>query len=185
MAYTTIDDPTIYFNTIIYTGEGTNVSAAGTYAFGVSGVTPSSSTFTVSASSGDDHTNVSGDNYIAYCFAEKKGFSKFGQYEGNNNADGTFVYTGFKPAFVLIKDIDATNNWGIVDNKRGPVNEISAMLNPNVSGTEGANNEVDFTAQGFKWRSSDGNSNASDTYIYAAFAESPFVNSNGVPNNAR
>ena len=165
--------------------EGTNVSAAGTYAFGVSGVTPSSSTFTVSASSGDDHTNVSGDNYIAYCFAEKKGFSKFGQYEGNNNADGTFVYTGFKPAFVLIKDIDATNNWGIVDNKRGPVNEISAMLNPNVSGTEGANNEVDFTAQGFKWRSSDGNSNASDTYIYAAFAESPFVNSNGVPNNAR
>jgi len=144
---------------------------------------PSSSVFTVA---NDSQTNATGSNFIAYCFADKQGFSKFGTYEGNNSANGTFVYTGFKPAFVLIKDVDATNNWGIVDNKRAnSFNEISAMLNPNVASYEGANNEVDFLSNGFKWRSTDGNSNAAETYVYAAFAEAPFVNSNGVPCNAR
>jgi hypothetical protein len=144
--------------------------------------TPTSSVFTVGTSNG---VNGNTKDYIAYCFAEKQGFSKFGKYEGNNDADGPFVYTGFKPAFVLLKDIDATNNWGILDNKRASFNEISAMMNPNVDGTEGANNEVDFLSNGFKLRSADGNSNAAETYVYAAFAEQPFVNSNGVPCNAR
>ena len=148
------------------------------------GQTPTSTQFHI-GTDGRIGDNVSTGAFVAYLWSEVQGYSKFGQYEGNNSANGAFVYTGFRPAFVLIKDIDATNNWGIVDNKRGSINEISAMLNPNSNGTEGANNEVDFLSNGFKWRSNDGNSNASDTYIYMAFAESPFVNSNGVPTNAR
>ena len=131
--------------------------------------------------------NGNGDTYIAYCFAEKQGYSKFGRYQGNGNADGTFVYTGFKPAMVICKKSSAAGtNWGIIDNKRAnSFNQISAMLNPNSSGSEGANNNCDFVSNGFKWRTNDGNSNASATYVYLAFAENPFVNSNGVPTNAR
>jgi len=131
--------------------------------------------------------NGNGDTYIAYCFAEKQGYSKFGSYKGNGNADGTFVYTGFKPAMVICKKSSAAGtNWGIIDNKRAnSFNQISAMLNPNSSGSEGANNNCDFVSNGFKWRTNDGNSNASATYIYMAFAESPFVTSTGIPTNAR
>ena len=125
--------------------------------------------------------------YIGYIFSEKQGYSKFGSYTGNGNADGTFVYTGFKPAMVICKKSSASGtNWGIIDNKRAnSFNQISAMLNPNSSGTEGANNNCDFVSNGFKWRTSDGNSNASATYIYMAFAENPFVTSTGVPATAR
>ena len=136
-----------------------------------------------------DHgsANQSGDTYVAYCFAEKQGYSKFGSYTGNGNADGTFVYTGFKPAMVICKKSSASGtNWGIIDNKRAnSFNQISAMLNPNSNGSEGANNNCDFVSNGFKWRTSDGNSNASATYIYMAFAENPFVASNFVPATAR
>ena len=146
---------------------------------------PTSSVFTVNTNT---NTNANGSNMIAYCFAEKKGFSKFGSYTGNGNADGTFVYTGFKPAVVICKKSSASGtNWGIIDNKRAnSFNEISAMLNPNSSGTEGANNNCDFVSNGFKWRSSDGNSNTSgDTFIYMAFASEPFTTSTGIPCTAR
>jgi hypothetical protein len=147
-------------------------------------VAPTSSVFTVG---GDNGTNGNGDGMIAYCFAEKQGYSKFGSYTGNGNADGTFVYTGFKPAMVICKKSSAAGtNWGIIDNKRAnSFNQISAMLNPNSNGTEGANNNCDFVSNGFKWRTSDGNSNASATYIYMAFAENPFVTSTGIPATAR
>ena len=172
----TIADP--YSNRLVLSEAGGQTTSA----LGLDS-DPTSSVLNIGTDTGC--TNGSGETYVAFCFTGKQGYSKFGTYEGNNNSNGTFVYTGFRPAFVMVKDVDSSNNWGIVDNKRGSYNEISAMVNPNTGGSEGANNEIDFLSNGFKWRSSDGNSNASDTYIYAAFAESPFVNSNGVPTNAR
>ena len=146
--------------------------------------------------------NTSGEDYIAYCFAEKKGYSKFGSYTGNGNADGVFVYTGFKPAWVMVKRTDSTTNanWAISDNQRlnnsgnqdgGKGNYVPHMLAANLSNDEsyfggGAGNKQDFLSNGFKFRDTGSYGNASgSTYIYMAFAESPFVNSNGVPTNAR
>jgi len=146
---------------------------------------PTSSVFTVGTGS---VVNRNSSTYVYYLFSEKQGYSKFGSYTGNGNADGTFVYTGFKPAMVICKKSNASGtNWGIIDNKRAKsFNQISAMLNPNSTGSEGANNNCDFVSNGFKWRTNDGNSNASgDSYIYMAFAEQPFVTSTGVPATAR
>ena len=133
------------------------------------------------------NVNASSGTYVAYCFADKKGYSKFGSYAGNNNADGAFVYTGFKPAFVLVKRYGGgTQNWGILDNKRPGYNLTNKMLNPNETGSEGTNNSVDLLSNGFKMRTSDGNSNGySDGYIYAAFAEQPLVGTNNIPATAR
>ena len=147
---------------------------------------PTSSVFTVN----DNQVNSNTITYIAYCFAEKQGYSKFGSYSGNNNADGAFIYTGFKPAFVLVKRYaGGSQSWGIVDNKRSSYNLISAMLNPDSTGSEGGNNGMDLLSNGFKMRSSDGNSNGyTDGYIYMAFAENPFVTSTGngsIPATAR
>jgi hypothetical protein len=135
-------------------------------------------------------TLIGSQNAIAYCFAEKKGFSKFGSYTGNGYADGTFVYTGFKPAWFLIKRTDTTSNWLLFDNKRAySYNLISATLKPDTSGAEdtnGAYNNVDFISNGIKLRQSNGDLNASGgTYIYMAFAENPLVGTNNIPATAR
>ena len=125
---------------------------------------------------------------IAYCFAEKKGYSKFGTYTGNGNADGTFVYTGFKPAWVLFKKSSATAKWYLVDNKRDPFNDSSShLLYPDSNhGDETLYGQADFLSNGVKIRSTDGGFNTSGaTYIYMAFAESPFVTSTGIPTTAR
>ncbi len=125
---------------------------------------------------------------IAYCFAEKKGFSKFGSYTGNGSTDGTFVYTGFKPSFILVKNIQTTvNSWEIHDNKRDPFNVGTKRLYPNVNNSEGSGTYVDMLSNGFKWRSSDGGHNSANTFIYAAFAENPLVanTSGGIPTTAR
>ena len=134
-----------------------------------------------------DTLNTSDDNYIAYCFAEKQGYSKIGTYTGNGNADGTFVYTGFRPAFFLFKKSSSgSNNWGIFDNKRNTFNLVDTGLKPDANEAEYTTNGCDFLSNGVKMRSTGGDNNADgDTYIYMAFAESPFVNSNGVPTNAR
>ena len=137
-----------------------------------------------------DHNvvNDSGDDYIAYAFAEKQGFSKFGSYTGNGNNDGAYVHTGFAPAFVLIKKSNASGtSWVIFDNKRNTFNERSKILQANDSGAEeSSTNRIDFTASGFKLRGTwTVINNSGDTYIYMAFADAPFVNSNGVPCNAR
>ena len=145
--------------------------------------TPSSSIFTLGSS---NETNASA-SMIAYCFADVQGYSKFGSYTGNGNADGTFVYTGFKPAFVIIKST-GVNNWGMYDNKRNSFNLVNNKLLPNTSDAEniGTANELDFTSNGFKCRATNAATNASgDTYIYMAFAENPFVSSTGVPATAR
>jgi len=147
---------------------------------------PTSSVFSVGSSA---NTNNGSDDFIAYCFAEKKGYSKFGSYTGNGNADGTFVYTGFKPAFLIVKKTSATAPWDVFDNKRDVDNPVVNRLHPNNSDTEFAGSgymDTDFLSNGFKLRTTDNELNTSGaTFIYIAFAESPFVNSNGVPTNAR
>ena len=158
--------------------------AGGSYAGFWNSTAPNSSVITLG--SGDTSTNGSSDTYVAYCFAEKQGYSKVGKYVGNGNADGTFVFCGFKPAFILQKRIDSTSNWHIFDNKRETFNPQQRYLLPNASDAEGNAGSWDFLSNGFKIRSSEAwQNNSGGTFIYMAFAESPFVNSNGVPNNAR
>ena len=131
-------------------------------------------------------TNTSGETYIAYCFAEIPGYSKFGSYTGNGNADGTFVYTGFKPAFVMIKNSSSTANWIMLDNKRNPFNVVNKVITPNRSNAEFDTTTFDALSNGFKARQSDVGNNASGaTYIYMAFAEAPLVGTNNVPCTAR
>ena len=149
---------------------------------------PTSSVFSVGADAG---SNGSSKTYVAYCFAEKQGYSKFGSYTGNGNADGTFVYTGFKPAYVMVKKTSGTENWYIFDNKRSDFNLSDDALKANTNSAELADWGVgfDFLSNGFKARATDGAINASGgSYIYMAFAENPFVTStaNGsIPATAR
>ncbi len=145
---------------------------------------PTSSVFTIDTA-GD--INGSSDTYIAYCFAEKKGFSKFGSYIGTGNADGPFIHLGFKPAFVMFKRTDTTNNWHIGDNKRlNPYNPLSTQLYPNLNNAETEQADQDFLSNGFKIRTQNNFQNSSGgTYIYMAFAENPFVTSTGIPTTAR
>ena len=147
-----------------------------------SSTAPTSSVFELG---NKEQVNGSGNNIIAYCFAEKKGYSKFGSYTGNGNADGTFIYTGFKPAWVMVKRTDS-ERWLMTDNKRDTFNTVGHWLAANASDAESDNDRWDFLSNGFKQRATFGNQNASgSSYIYMAFAESPFVNSSGLPNNAR
>jgi len=139
---------------------------------------PSSTVFTIANSAGggfnDDPTN-----YVAYCFAEVEGFSKFGSYTGLNNSDGPFVYLGFKPAFIMFKRTDSAQNWFIFDNTRSPYNTIDEELRPNTGDTEvtGQTN-VDYLSNGFKiYSSGSAGINQAGNYIYMAFAENPFKQS--------
>jgi len=148
---------------------------------------PTSSVFTLG---NHDNHNANDNSVIAYCFAEKQGYSKFGSYVGNGNADGTFFYLGFKPAWVMLKKTtDGTSSWCIFDNKRlgrNPNNPRLYANNNNAS--EGASDEayVDILSNGFKLRGAQPDINLSGkTYIYMAFAEQPFVTSTGVPATAR
>ena len=132
--------------------------------------------------------NASGGTYAAYVFANKKGFSKLGSYTGNGNADGTFVYTGFKPSFVLVKRTSDTQGWVIWDNKRPGYNLTNQSLTANESGAEETGRTFDMLSNGFKIRDTNTATNASgSTYIYMAFAENPLVaNVNGgLPATAR
>ena len=145
---------------------------------------PTSSVFSLG---GTDAINKTSNSHVAYVFAEKKGYSKFGSYTGNGNADGTFVHLGFKPAFVLIKVTSTTNDWEIHDNKRGSSNVINAILQPNLSDAESTSGrEIDFLSNGFKLRNSNSQNNLSGgTFIYMCFASNPFTTSSGVPTTAR
>ena len=133
--------------------------------------------------------NGSSQNYVGYFFQEKQGYSKFGSYVGNGNANGTFIYTGFKPAFVMIKKTTGTDGWWqIEDNKRSPENVAIKSIFANVSDAEysGANYATDYLSNGFKIRNSTAGSNTSgQVYIYMAFAENPFTSSAGTPVTAR
>jgi len=136
-----------------------------------------SSTLVTTPSSSNDSWNTSGQTYISYCFAEKKGYSKFGSYEGNGNANGAFIHTGFKPAWVLLKISSGTTGaWTLFDNKRDPFNEVDNRLFPDSSGAEADGNDCDFLSNGFKHRTTGSGTNGSGySYIFMAFAENPFV----------
>ena len=124
---------------------------------------------------------------IAYCFADIQGYSKFGSYTGNGNADGTFVYTGFKPALIILKESSVLgDNWRIVDNKRLGYNQNNYPMYPSASTAEGTEIVCDMLSNGFKLRSTGGGTNQSgQTYIYMAFAENPLVGTNNIPTTAR
>jgi len=157
----------------------TNASdAASTY---WNNTSPTSSVFSVGSAAG---TNPSA-TMIAYCFAEKKGYSKFGSYTGNGNANGTFVYTGFKPAFFLLKNSSSAGSWVLVDAKRPGFNVINDSLNTNNANVENTATVCDFTSNGVKLRTNADHMNGSYTFIFMAFAENPFVTSTGVPAMAR
>ena len=158
-------------------------NAASSNAF-INNTTPTSSVFSVD---GSNYSSGSSRNYIAYCFAEKQGYSKFGSYTGNGNADGTFIYTGFKPAWLLVKST-AANDWILHDTKRNPHNVSNVILHPNASDADVTNTiyNLDILSNGFKTRTTHARLNGSGvTYIYMAFAENPFVTSTGVPACAR
>jgi len=139
---------------------------------------PSATVFTVDT---DNQTNGDGDNMVAWCFHSVEGYSKVGSYKGNNNANGAFINTGFRPAFVLTKQSSATGDWTIHDSARDIDNPLFNELNPNTNGAEGTSDaDMDFTANGFKIRRASGQFNANDaTVIYLAFAETPFKYANG------
>ena len=146
-------------------------------------VAPSSTLFSLG---NNTRANASGQTIIAYCFAEKQGYSKMGSYVGNGNADGRFVYTGFKPAYVIAKRTDGTSNWNQFDNKRFGFNVKNPLLYPNLTNAEADDVFIDLLSNGFKWRTTNGDINASGgSYIYMAFAEAPLVGTNNVPATAR
>ena len=135
---------------------------------------PTSTVFSV-IDGGSGLNNTNGSNYVAYCFAPVAGYSSFGRYTGNGSTNGAFAYLGFRPAFLLIKRTDSTSNWTILDAKRLGYNVDNNPLYANTPGTEPATDLLDITSNGLKLRSTDASVNASGgTYIYAAFAESPF-----------
>ena len=130
--------------------------------------------------------NADGVPYIAYCFAEKKGYLKTGKWIGNGNNNGPFSFCGFKPAFILIKRTDTAKNWYINDNKRLGYNVNNPYLSPNITAAETGGTEIDILSNGFKIRASGtGHNQTGGTYIFMAIAENPFVTSTGVPATAR
>ena len=148
--------------------------------------TPSSTVFTLG---NNDVVNNNTVEYIAYCFAEKKGFSSFGKYTGNGNSDGPFVYTGFKPAYIVIKSSTYAGNWLCLDNKREIQNIGSGTpININESNGEDTNTAyaIDFLSNGFKLKNSNGNiQNNNESMFYWAFAENPIVGSNNIAATAQ
>ena len=147
----------------------------------------SSSTIGLSTG-GDIQKNASGSEYICFAFAEKQGYSKFGSYVGNGNANGPFVYTGFKPAFLMMKESSSSGgNWVMFDTKRDTHNVTKHRLFPNLTNADNTTrNYIDLLSNGFKMRDTDADHNQSgQTMVYMAIAENPFVTSTGIPTTAR
>ena len=163
-----------------------STTAAGTSTNICNNTAPTSSVFSLGDNSSYPEVNGTSNTFIAYCFAEKKGYSKFGIYRGNGSATGPYVHCGFKPAWVLQKNISATQGWQLQDNKRNGFNGANKLLQPHTSQTESDVNRIDILSNGFRVITTDAgqNTNGSD-YIYIAFAKSPYVSSTGVPTNAR
>ena len=147
---------------------------------------PTTSVFSIGDSG---KVNNDGSNYVAYCFANKKGYSKASSYIGNGSATGPFIFTGFRPALVLLKSHSNNVNWKIFDNKRDPFNDGTGnTFNVNENGAEDDNTAyaIDFLSNGFRVPNTNGNMNPSgETITYLAFAHNPFVTSTGIPATAR
>ena len=167
-----------------FNNDSNDSSGTGRF-FSAGGTEPSSTIFSTNSSA----LVGSATDIIAYCFTEKKGFSKFGVYTGNGVSDGAFVYTGFKPAFLMAKESSQSGeSWIIFDNKRSIYNVTDDVLFANANQQEEANQTskgIDFLSNGFKIRSTDAVLNDGEQYIYWAFAEEPLVASNGDPATAR
>jgi len=163
-----------------------NTSGANSTYNNLWGSSPANSSIITMA--GDRSVNISGDDYVGYFFKGIQGYSKFGKYVGNGNADGPFVYTGFKPAFLIMKETSSSGgNWVMFDNKRDTHNVTKHRLFPNLTNSDNTTrNYIDLLSNGFKLRDTDFDHNQSgETMIYMAFAENPFVTSTGVPTTAR
>ena len=145
--------------------------------------TPTSTVFSIGS---DDQVNGSSGNYIAYCFAEKTGYSKFGTVNGNGNNDGPFVYTGFAPSFVLYKKYNGAGDWYFVDNKRPGYNDNDKRLYANTNQAEETYDLINLYSNGFKLTNSTHTytNDSAGTYLYMAFGQS-LVGSNNVPCTAR
>jgi len=170
----TSDDDTFVLN---------STAAKATYAGFWNNQYPSSSVFGIS---NDIWLNGNTENFVAYCFAEKQGYSKFGKYIGNGSTNGPFVYTGFKPAFVMIKKSNSTGQWLLFDNARDPFNKVFHQLRIITAAESTITHDIDFLSNGFKIRDIVSNDNGNgDTFIYIAFAENPFVTSTGIMGTAR
>jgi len=164
-----------------------NATTASQSATGWQNTDPTSTVFSIDNAA--NSLNQSGQSFVFYAMASKQGYSKFGSYTGNGNSDGTFVYTGFCPAFLIRKRTDSAVAWYLHDNKRDGYNVTQKWFSPNDSDAESTTQvelRVDFLSNGFKMRDPSGAANASGgNYIYMAFAENPFVSSTGVPATAR
>ena len=158
--------------------------AAATYSGYWNDTSPTTTVFSVG--SDGDVSGGNGEEVISYVFSSIKGYSKFGSYKGNGNADGTFVYTGFKPAFLMIKRTSGTNHWHMFDNKRDPENVVQKHILADLDNAEASNTWGDLLSTGFKLRTTlVGVNGSGDDYIYMAFAENPFVATNNVAGTAR
>ena len=167
--------------------DTTDAREAGSSVWG--DTTPSSTTFRVGGANTKNNSG-SGDTFVSYCFTPIQGYSKFGSYTGNANADGPFIYTGFKPAWILTKPSSTSGNWNFNDNARSPNNPVDRRLRGSNVGEDAFGGtgtvRMDFLANGFKIRDSGTAYNGNGaTYVYMAFAESPLVSSKGVPTTAR
>ncbi len=164
------DNKVLYWNST--DGPATNATAFNSTA-------PTSTNVTIGTNSA---TNTDGNKYIMYAFTNIQGYSKAGKYKGNGNADGTFVYTGFSPAFIMIKNItDNGDDWHIFDSKRDTFNIADARLKANTNDAEGDDDALDFLSNGFKLRNTSNARNSGDDFVYWALAKQPFTSSKGVP----
>ena len=163
-----------------------NADSVYTLADAFNSTSPTSTTFSIGT---NGRCNDSGQGYIAYCFATKQGFSSFGSYIGNGNSDGPFIYTGFKPAWIMTKKTSGSGDWLMRDIKRFGFNGKWGDLyanNSQAENTNDSNTESDILSNGFKLRMNHANHNEDGgTYIYWAFADSPFTSSAGAPTTAR
>jgi hypothetical protein len=170
-------------------GDVINFSSSGAKSTDTSLFTNTAPTTSVINLGNSVGTNNNGITFVCYAFAEKKGYSKFGSYKGNGNANGTFIYTGFKPAFVIVKIAEHAGNWMMYDNKRNPHNLMNEYLYVNAYQAAASNSEgFDFLSNGFKMRNTFGDANTvNNKYIYMAFAEEPLVANVGasIPATAR
>ena len=150
---------------------------------------PTSTVYSVGGAGGYTPTNTNNTEYFAYVFAEVQGFSQFGSYTGNGNGNGSFIACSFKPAWILVKRTDSTGHWFMHDVKRDPYNLANKYLiasNSSAESTSISAFQTDILSNGFKLRTSYAETNASGgDYIYAAFADNPFVTSTGIPCTAR
>jgi hypothetical protein len=185
-----VDGLTVNHCVELNTPDGESDSTQGRVLSSSAGSYGTSSIFTLrNGSSSVIQTNTSGEDYVAYCFAEKQGYSRFSSYVGNGSSDGPFVYTGFKPRFLMIKSTTATGSHVIWDSKRSPFNGMDDYLVAAEADAEGTNGifTIDAVSNGFKIRNTGANNglNQSGTkYVYYAFAEHPFV-AGGIPTTAR